>query len=388
MSDTCKSVSRSCCSPLLQHQAVWCAFISMLCLNSLYKRECWLHFTHFPFDHHTVPHCISFLSCRSLHLALSFCLSLFSPCIAPLFFPMRRSSLFLFHPILKGLISACSSIALDLILFLLIHTFSLSLHVFLPVSLSLSFSPLGDSSVHAASNLSHCLSGCSVYALCATLLFFPLCAILHCPALLLSPLISISPPSLSLFFLFLYLPFFHTTHSHLCYALLRSAPFFGKILFTLAFFCARAEYTPASGGRGFRCSCSRFDLPWTLWICVGQRETAWREKGVSGQRAAQVRASAAWGSKGFKVVAVLVDGCPSWVMPWDLRAFRQLELETLSYFCPPSGAVLILVPGKATGHQWLHREEWAPWTNWMHHGHSTGPSESCAMQPSCHLYAC
>lgn len=103
---------------------------------------------------------------------------------------------------------------------------------------------------------------------------------------------------------------------------------------------------------------------WLAWdsldLCGPERRREGREGGEGGQRAAQVRASSARGSKGFKVVAVLVDGCPSRVMPWDLRAFRQLELETLSHFCPPSGAALILVPGKAAGHQWLHREEWAP----------------------------
>lgn len=179
----------------------------------------------------------------------------------------------------------------------------------------------------------------------------------HCTARLSSPHISISPPSLSLFFLFFYLHPSHSTRSYLCCALLRSAPLFGEIPYTLGFFRARAAYTPAPGGRGFRCSwCTRFGLPWTLWICVGQRGGGGRE---SGQRAAQVRS--AWRSKGFKVVAavVVVDGCPSRVMPWDLRAFRQSELETLSHFCPPSGAALILVLGKAARHQWLHREEWA-----------------------------
>lgn len=67
-----------------------------------------------------------------------------------------------------------------------------------------------------------------------------LCAILHCTALhctarLSSPHISISPPSLSLFFLFLYLHPSHTTRSYLCCAL-RFAPLFGKILYTLGFF--------------------------------------------------------------------------------------------------------------------------------------------------------
>uniref|UniRef100_A0A674NUD0 Transient receptor potential cation channel subfamily M member 3 n=1 Tax=Takifugu rubripes TaxID=31033 RepID=A0A674NUD0_TAKRU len=39
------------------------------------------------------------------------------------------------------------------------------------------------------------------------------------------------------------------------------------------------------------------------------------------------------------------------VMPWDLYALWQLELETFSHFCPPSGATLILVPEK---------KNWAP----------------------------
>ena len=53
-------------------------------------------------------------------------------------------------------------------------------------------------------------------------------------------------------------------------------------------------------------------------------------------------ASSAWGSKGFKVVTAICDGCAWKVMLWDLRAFWQLELETLSHFCPLSGAALIL----------------------------------------------
>lgn len=57
---------------------------------------------------------------------------------------------------------------------------------------------------------------------------------------------------------------------------------------------------------------------------------------------------------------LVVDGFPSMVMPWDSRAFRRSELETLSHFGPPSGAALILVPGTATGHQRLRSEEWAP----------------------------
>lgn len=73
-----------------------------------------------------------------------------------------------------------------------------------------------------------------------------------------------------------------------------------------------------------------------------------------------MRGLLAWSRKGFKVVAVTADGCLSRVMPWDLHDIRQLELETLSHFCPPCGAELILVPGKAAGHQWLQREEGTP----------------------------
>ncbi len=223
--------------------------------------------------------------------------------------------------------------------------------------------------MHAAPNLSRCLSGCSVYALCAALLSSALPYALYCTALLIYPLLSshLHLSSFSFSLLSLSLPAFlshYTLLSLLCIAVLCSAVWENTV-HSGAFFRARADYTPATGGRGFRCSwCSRFGLPWTLWICVGRRGGEGREEGEGGQRAAQVRASSAWGGKGSKVVAVVVavvvDGCPSRVMPWDLRAFRQLELETLSHFGPPSGAALILVPGKAAGHQWLHREEWAP----------------------------
>lgn len=83
--------------------------------------------------------------------------------------------------------------------------------------------------------------------------------------------------------------------------------------------------------------------------------------GAEEREAAQVRATLGVERGGVKVAAVfVVDGFPSMVMPWDWRAFRCLELETLSHFCPPSGAALILVPGNATRHQWLRSEEWAP----------------------------
>lgn len=40
---------------------------------------------------------------------------------------------------------------------------------------------------------------------------------------------------------------------------------------------------------------------------MGQRGEEGREEEEDGQRAAQVRSPSAWGSKGFKVVAVVVD---------------------------------------------------------------------------------
>lgn len=98
---------------------------------------------------------------------------------------------------------------------------------------------------------------------------------------------------------------------------------------------------------------------WFAWDSLDLCGPA-RRRGQGGRGGGQVRPSSARGSEGFKVVAVVVDGCPSRVMPWDLRAFRLLELEIRSHFCPPSGAALILVPGKAAGHQWPRREDWAP----------------------------
>lgn len=193
--------------------------------------------------------------------------------------------------------------------------------------------------------------------LCFPLLFPMRYTALHCTARLSSPLLT-SPSLLllSLFFIFLYLHPSHTTRSYLRCALLHSAPLFGKILYTLGFFAPELstlqllveEDSDASGAPGL------------AYLGLFGSEGEGREEEESGQKAAQVRASSAWGSKGSKVVAVVLDGFPSMVMPWDLRAFRQLELETLSHFSPPSGAALILVPGKATGQQWHHREEWAP----------------------------
>lgn len=156
-------------------------------------------------------------------------------------------------------------------------TLSPSLSPSLPFSLTLFFSHLGDSSVHAASNVSRCLSGCSVYALCATLFSSPLSyalygTALHCTALLssallFSPLVSSHLHLSSVFLLFLYL---HPSHSHtllslLCIAALCS--FVWENTVHSGLFCVRAEYAPAFGRRGFRCSwCSRFGLYWTLWV--------------------------------------------------------------------------------------------------------------------------
>ncbi|KAK5932919.1 hypothetical protein CgunFtcFv8_004588 [Champsocephalus gunnari] len=81
----------------------------------------------------------------------------------------------------------------------------------------------------------------------------------------------------------------------------------------------------------------------SLDLCGPERRSGLGGEG--GQSADQVRAPSARGGKGFTSAAVVFDGCPSWVMPWDLRASRQLELETLSLFCPPCGAALIQVPG-------------------------------------------
>lgn len=169
--------------------------------------------------------------------------------------------------------AACSSVVLDLSVGLPTHTlsFSISLSLSLPFSLTLSFSHLGDSSVHAASNLSRCLSGCSVYALCATLLSSPLSyalygTALHYSSLFSSPHISISPPSFSLLSLSLPASLSHyTLLSPLCIAALCS--FVWENTVHSGLFRARAEYTPATGRRGFRCFwCSRFGLSWTLWV--------------------------------------------------------------------------------------------------------------------------
>lgn len=193
----------------------------------------------FPFDHHS----ISFLPSHSLHLALFLSVTPFFSSSGDVLFPCTPSPLLLFINCIESCFMSPPSLSLSRPLSVsLIHSSALS--------------HLGDSSVHAGSNLSRCLSGCSVYARCAALLSSPLCTILHCTALHISPHISISP-SLSL--LSLSLP----ASLSLCCSVLHSALLFG-------FFRARAEYTSATGGGGSRCSwVSRFGLPWTPWICLG-----------------------------------------------------------------------------------------------------------------------
>lgn len=121
-----------------------------------------------------------------------------------------------------------------------------------------------------------------------------LCAILHCTALHCSSLLSshlhLSTFSFSLLSLSLPASLSHyTLLSLLCIAL---CSIVWENTVHTGFFRARAEYTPATGGRGFRCSCcSRFGLPRTLWISVGWTGGEGREEGESGQRAAQVSAS-------------------------------------------------------------------------------------------------
>lgn len=183
---------------------------------------------------------------------------------------------------------------------------------------------------------------------------------LHCSSLLSSSHISISftPLSLSLPASLLH----YALVSLLCITALCSIVW-GNTVHSVFFFplpelgtlwLLVEEESDVPGAPGLAC----LGLLGSVW--AGEEERAGREGRGGGQRAGQVRASSARGSKGFTVVSVAVDGCPSRVMPWDLRAFRLLELEILSYFCPLGGAALILVPGKAAGHQWLHREEWAP----------------------------
>lgn len=126
--------------------------------------------------------------------------------------------------------------------------------------------------MHAASNLSHCLSGCSVYALCDSLFLSSLLsAVLHCIPRLSSAHISISPHSRSLFPLPLPASLSpYALFSLLCIAALCSAVWENTL--PSHFFRARAECTSATGGRGIRCSwSSRFDFPWIPWICVSWR---------------------------------------------------------------------------------------------------------------------
>lgn len=166
--------------------------------------------------------------------------------------------------------------------------------------------------------------------------------------------ISTSPPSLLLLFPFLHLHPSHTTRSHLRCALVRSAPLFGEILYTLGLFVPKLNtlleqvdsVAPGAPGLAFL-------------VRLGS-EGEHREEGGCGHTVDQVRASSSWGRQGATAVAEAADGFPSRAMPWDLRAFQQLELETLPHLCPLGGAALILVSGQAAGHQWLHREEWAP----------------------------
>ena len=128
---------------------------------------------------------------------------------------MRRSNLFLLHPIPVVSIQLICQLIWTLFY---VSTFSLSLPLSLSLSPSLFLTPffclpllqspplslsLILECVHAVSNLSRCLSGCSVYALCATLLPSPLsyalyCTALHCSSLLSSPsLLLLFLPSLS-----------------------------------------------------------------------------------------------------------------------------------------------------------------------------------------------
>lgn len=64
------------------------------------------------------------------------------------------------------------------------------------------------------------------------------------------------------------------------------------------------EEAGAPGSPGLACR-GLFGFVWA-------REEEGREEGEG--------ASSSWGSKGIKVVAVVIDGCLSRVMPWDLRA--------------------------------------------------------------------
>lgn len=124
-----------------------------------------------------------------------------------------------------------------IVLFYVLPPLSISLSISLLYSLSVSH--LGDSSVHAASNLSRYQSGCSVYALCAALLSSPLfsalyCTALHCTSLLSSPLISISPRSVSLFSLPLPASLSHALISFVhCCTLLHCLGFLAPELSTL-----------------------------------------------------------------------------------------------------------------------------------------------------------
>lgn len=272
---TCEFLSRSYSPPQPQSQVAQCASIFKLHLNSLYKAQPWLRFIHFPFYHHTVPSLPIFSILLSLCVFPSFLFFYFSflfcspPCTEPTSFSCMAPP-----PISIVSISSCSSVLLDFNWF---SPLSLSLSSSPSFSLTLSFFHslcfhLGDSGVHAASNLSHCLSGCSVYALCDSLFLSSLLsAVLHCIPRLSSAHISISPHSRSLFPLPLPASLSpYALFSLLCIAALCSAVWENTL--PSHFFRARAECTSATGGRGIRCSwSSRFDFPWIPWICVSWR---------------------------------------------------------------------------------------------------------------------
>lgn len=149
----------------------------------------------------------------------------------------------------------------------------------------------------------------------ATLFSSPLSSVLCCTAFLVSPLpTSPSLLILVLFSLFLYLHLSHPMRSSPCCALLRSAPLFGKILYHLIFFAPELsalqllveEELDAHGAPGL----TSLGFLGSVW--AGEEERAGRE-GERGQKAAQVRASCACGSKGLKVVVlVTLVGVSGW----------------------------------------------------------------------------
>lgn len=68
---------------------------------------------------------------------------------------------------------------------------------------------------------------------------------------------------------------------------------------------------------------------------MGQRGEEGREEEEGGQRAAQVRASSAWGSKGFKVVAVVVDCFSVEGHALGLACFSAVGVGDSLPFLPP-----------------------------------------------------